>query len=59
MQISSQIDLVQPRVLKSLKNINIIYLLFVMYIQVWYLASTFTCANVSHMQKEKVHQTTS
>ena len=30
-----------------------------MYIQVPYLASTFTCANVSQMQKEKVHQTTS
>ena len=30
-----------------------------MYIQVPYLASTFTCVNVSQMQKEKVHQTTS
>lgn len=30
-----------------------------MYIQVQYLASTFTSAIVSQMQKEKVHQTTS
>ena len=30
-----------------------------MYIQVQYLAGTFTSTNVSQMQKEKVHQTTS